>query len=123
MSDLRPIFLCNVLFKIISKVLANRLKVAFPDRKRVGKEGFMALKLDMSKAYDRVGWEFFRSKVTLNGFQPSYCLSNHVLCDNCYLQCDLWGESYGAYSPRGAPRVSHMLFADDSYVYCKANDK
>ncbi|KAL8146387.1 hypothetical protein AgCh_004217 [Apium graveolens] len=81
-GDLRPISLCNILMKVITKVIANRLKEllstvvsdtqsAFipgrliPDnvmisyeimhylkRKNRGKEGYMALKLDMSKAYD-----------------------------------------------------------------------
>lgn len=84
MSQLRPIALCNVIYKIASKVLANRLKVflldiitpqqsAFvPDRLifdnslvaselahfmhnlQRGNEGFLALKLDISKAYDRL---------------------------------------------------------------------
>jgi len=84
LTEYRPISLCNVFYKIIAKVLANRLKgvltkvvskeqsafikgclitdnilVAFEtlhtmDSRLKGKEGFMALKLDMSKAYDRV---------------------------------------------------------------------
>lgn len=83
MSEFRPIALCNVVYKLVSKVLANWLKkflshintvnqsafvpgwlitdntlVAFEifhhmkNLKQV--EGCMALKLDMSKAYDRV---------------------------------------------------------------------
>ncbi|KAM1078422.1 hypothetical protein TB2_025121 [Malus domestica] len=84
MSQLRPISLCNALYKIGAKVITYRLKgmmsmitstnqsVFMPGRlisdnslvaaeighylqnKRNGREGSFALKLDLSKAYDRV---------------------------------------------------------------------
>jgi hypothetical protein len=97
-SEFRPISLCNVLYKLIAKTLANRLKrvlgeiispnqsafipgrlitdniiIAFEalhtmDTRIKGAEGYMALKLDMSKAYDRVEWNFLETVMSRIGF-------------------------------------------------------
>ncbi|XP_062028694.1 uncharacterized protein LOC133744637 [Rosa rugosa] len=101
-SDLRQIALCNVIYKIASKVLANRLKLILPhiisplqsafvsgrltsDNTLVATEiahfmkklrrqanGFFSLKLDISKAYDRLEWQYLEAILLHLGFCQSW---------------------------------------------------
>ena len=90
LNDLRPINVCNTMYKIISKILANRIKLLLPSiissnqsafvkdmnigeksmeaqellytmKTKRRKHGLMCLKLDMEKAYDRLEWALIRT--------------------------------------------------------------
>ena len=48
-------------------------------RKRRGKEGFAAVMLDMSKAYDRVEWDFLEKMMYKLGFEETW-VKRIMLC-------------------------------------------
>lgn len=188
MKDLRPIALCNVLYKILAKVLANRLRDVLPEiisenqsafikgrsitdnvlvafevihhmrRKNRGNEGEVALKLDISKAYDRVSWRFLRHRMQVMGFcgtwidwmmmcvktvSYNFCLNGSMVgpvipkrglrqgdplspylflfcvegLSNAIDQASLDGNIHGSSICPLAPTISHLLFADDSFLF------
>ncbi|XP_021600717.1 uncharacterized protein LOC110606275 [Manihot esculenta] len=101
-KDFRPIALCNVIYKILSKALANRLKrvlhkiilpnqsafipgrlitdnfiVAFETMHGLklqnrGSVGSCALKIDIAKAYDRVEWSYLFAMLSALGFSDTW---------------------------------------------------
>ena len=100
-TQFRPISLCNVTYKIISKILVSRLKPLMDQlitpyqnafikgriitdnillaheicdtlkKKKGRKKGYGSLKIDMSKSYDRVNWKFL--EVVLISMNFSSC--------------------------------------------------
>lgn len=102
LKDYRPISLCNVIYKILSKCLANRLRPLMQDivsenqsafvpgrlitdnaliafeclhtMQNMGatKNGLCAYKLDLAKAYDRVDWDYLKRVMEKMGFHEKW---------------------------------------------------
>ena len=132
-----------MLYKIFSKVLANRLKKNLPSiiiehqfaftkdrlisnhimmafetlhclqRYKFGSHGYMTIKLDMSKAYDRVEWPFLEGLVRRMGFNEGWT-NMIMLCVKIVTYSVLVnGEPCGMIHPRGIRQgdpISHFPF-------------
>ena len=101
MHQFRPISLCNIIYKIISKNLANRFKgllhrfispyqSAFVPNRTIqdntilahelfqtvnskrGRKGLMAIKIDIEKAFDRMEWNFILAILSKLGFHSTW---------------------------------------------------
>lgn len=192
LKDLRPISLCNVLYKILAKVLANRMKTVLPfiisenqsafvqnrniidnvlvafeliqhmSKKKHGAMGEVALKLDISKSYDRVSWSYLRQRLIIMGFCDTwvdwmmlcvktvtynFCFNDSIigpimprkglrqgdpLSPFLFLLCvEGLSNALDVVSANGAISgckicptalvVSHLLFADDNFLFFHAS--
>ncbi|KAL0413245.1 UNVERIFIED_CONTAM: putative mitochondrial protein [Sesamum radiatum] len=159
LTHFRPISLCNVTYKIASKAVANRLKTIldriispaqsafvpgclisdnillafeanhFLNTKTTGRLGFMALKLDVSKAIllIHVRGEQFGSLIPQRGLRQGDPLSPYLflLCTEAFnsliQNAEVEDRVKGISICRGAPRISHLLFADDTLIFAQAS--
>ncbi|WRX14697.1 Reverse transcriptase domain - like 10 [Theobroma cacao] len=129
-SDFRPISLCTVLNKIVTKLLANRLSKILPSIISENQSGFVngrlisdnillaqelvskldakarggnvALKLDMAKAYDRLNWDFLYLMMKQFGFNDRWISLIKACISNCWFSLLINGSLIGYFkSERG----------------------
>ena len=145
MSEFRSISLCNVIYKIISKVLANRLKQVLPQiisptqsafvpgwlitdnvlvayetlhtmhSKKKGEKGSLAPKLDISNAYDRVEWQFLQSIMEKMGFLAGWIERVMSYVIIPSFSIMVNGKSYGMIHPS---RGIHQRVLISPYSFC-----
>ena len=156
-TQFRPIGLCNFAYKIISKIIANRMKPYLDNctspsqsafvpgrvihdniiiahevyhylrrKKRSNKHEF-ALKIDMSKAYDRVEWDFLEQVLLKFGFCSDWVNLIMKCINSVTLNLCISGEKIDSFVPgrglRQGDPLSPYLFILMSEVLSRMINK
>ena len=123
LSDFRPVSLCNTVYKVISKVLAHRLKRITKDAVQQNQVGFVSgrvlsdnvllaselvadfhkpgrisrgcLQVDITKAYDSVEWEFIMNILSAFQLPPLFMDWIWACISTPYYSVSLNGELAG----------------------------
>ena len=153
---------------MFDRLISNNILVAFETlhymrNHNKGKTSFMALKLDMSKAYDRMKWSFMEKILVKMCFQDSWVELIMVCITTTSYSVLINGEPFGHITPsrglrQGDPlsayfflmcteglhglinkaatngnikgvsicqnklKLTHLLFAYDNLIFCKAKE-
>ncbi|KAL0340392.1 UNVERIFIED_CONTAM: hypothetical protein Sradi_4556000 [Sesamum radiatum] len=154
---------------VLGRLITDNVLVAYEidhylAHKYGGSVGHAALKLDLSKAYDRVEWTFLERVLAKLGFHPHFislvltCV--YTMSYSIMLSGQIFGYSHperglrqgdplslylflfyakalshlistaeaneelrGVVVSRHGPRVSHLLFADDTLIFCQETNE
>ncbi|KAL5557113.1 hypothetical protein UlMin_039349 [Ulmus minor] len=138
-KDFRSISLCTILYKIVSRSITNCFRLILDNvigesqsafipgrlitdnvligfeamhwirQHRGGKTGYMALKLDMSKAYDRVEWTFLKEMMLRLGFDNGWVELVMRCVSSVSYSFILNGQVQGALTPNRGIRQGDPL--------------
>jgi hypothetical protein len=138
-NHFRPISLCNIIYKIISKILANRFKIllhhhfispnqsAFVRSRTIqdnsivahellhsikskkGRGGLMAVKIDVEKAFDRMEWGFLLYILTKLGFNSIWINWIQKCISSTSFSILINGSPFGPFTPSRGLRQGDPL--------------
>nr|XP_023874857.1 uncharacterized protein LOC111987377 [Quercus suber] len=145
-----PIRLCNTVYKIITKIIVARLRpilgelispfqTAFVSgrrgtdnaiivqklihmiSKKNGRVGYMAIKIDLEKAYDKLEWSFIKdilgkANLPANLIQVIMSSMSTLIQEKC--EENIWIPIKAS---RGGPAFSHLFFTDDLVLFARAD--
>lgn len=138
-TDYRPISCCNVFYKIISKILANRLSLVIGDIVNPTQTAFLKdrsivdnihlaqelfrkynrkyvsarciLKVDIQKAYDTVDWGFLEDTLNYLQFPESFTAWIMECVSSTAFSVSINGQLHGFFQgKRGYDKVIHYPF-------------
>ncbi|MCH90331.1 RNA-directed DNA polymerase (Reverse transcriptase), partial [Trifolium medium] len=123
LNHYRPIAMANFKFKILSKILADRLALVLPDIISKEQRGFikgrqirdcicltseainmlhcksfggnLAIKLDIAKAFDTIDWQFLLKVLQAFGFSSTFCNWIHTILKSAKLSISINGKQEG----------------------------
>ncbi|CAL0324296.1 unnamed protein product [Lupinus luteus] len=146
-EDFRPIALANFQFKIITKVLADRLASIAPSIISPQQRGFikgrsihdciciaseavnlldykthggnLAIKLDVRKAFDTLDWNFLLNTLSAFGFHERFIHWVEVILKSAMLSISVNGQSIGYFHCKRGVRQGDPL---SPILFCLAED-
>ncbi|XP_074315512.1 uncharacterized protein LOC141651710 [Silene latifolia] len=138
-----------MIYKVISKLLYNRLSVTLPDIVHENQGVFIKgrsilenilicqdivklynraavsprclFKIGLQKAYDTVEWDFVENLLLGLKFRTIFCQQVMACIKTTSFTLSLNGSNFGYFNGQRELKLFHLMFADDLLLFCNGN--